>query len=210
MPNIEPPPGYVDLRGTHAKPGQSKSQPVRPWAQITGITLHQTACLIGDRAPLWAGVWAHLGVTRGAQIIHIYDFAERVNHGHNLNAGDVGIEIDGHFAGVEGDLRTYWRPPQDPGRMPLDLRDEQVLAARRAVEFVVETVAAHGGCVRLIHAHRQSSSQRISDPGSAIWKAVGLWAQEKLGLDDGGPGFTVGDGRPIPEAWDARRAGVPY
>lgn len=208
------PGGYFDIRGTHAKPGQSKSQPVRPWPQITGITLHQTACLIGTRPAYWAGVSAHLGVTRGGGIVHIYDFTDRVNHGHNLNAGDVGIEIDGFFAGVEGDLRTFWRPKEDPDRLPLVPTEEQILAARRAVEFVVEQVAANGGAVRFIHAHRQSSAQRQSDPGSEIWRGVGLWAQQTLGLTDAGetfgPGGTVGDGLRIPAAWDPSKSGVPY
>lgn len=221
MPNFTPerpellaPSGYHDIRGAHAKPGQSRSQPVRPWPQISGITLHQTACLIGAPAMRWAGVHAHLGVPRDGSIVHIYDFTDRVNHGHNFNAGDVGIEIDGYYAGVEGDLRTFWRPKEDPGRMPLELTPETILGARRAVEFVVEQVAAHGGAVRWIHAHRQSSAMRQSDPGSAIWKAVGIWAQTELGLSDAGdtfgPGGTIGDGLAIPEAWDPARVGVRY
>jgi hypothetical protein len=204
------PGGYVDERATHPRPGLSRAQPRRPWSQITGITLHQTAGLIGERTAVWRGVHAHLGVTRLGKIVHLYDFADRVNHGHNLNAADVGIEIDGHFCGVEGDLRTYWRPAGDPHRMPLTPTAAQIEAARIAVEFVIEAVAAEGGCVRFIHAHRQSSCMRQGDPGSAIWREVGLWAQQHLGLEDGGPGWTVGDGLPIPEAWDPRRVGIRY
>jgi hypothetical protein len=209
------PGGYADIRGTHGRPGLSKSQLRRPWPQITGITLHQTACLIGERDGIWAGVHAHLGITRAGKIVHLYDFADRVNHGHSFNAGDVGIEIDGHFAGVEGDIRTYWRPAGDPGRMPLVATEDQILAARSAVRAIVEAVAGQGGEVRFIHAHRQSSNQRQSDPGSQIWRDVGLWAQDEFGLSDGGPGFVLpGDGGvpglPIPEAWDPRYAGVKY
>jgi hypothetical protein len=33
---------------------------------------------------------------------------------------------------------------------------------------------------------------------------------DELNLTDGGKGFTVGSGLPIPEAWDSRYKGVPY
>lgn len=50
-------------------------------------------------------------------------------------------------------------------------------------------------------AHRQSSDTRENDPGPDIWYHVGQWAVEQRGMKDGGPGFKVGTGRPILEAW---------
>ncbi|MFN7999717.1 MAG: hypothetical protein U0X75_01730 [Acidobacteriota bacterium] len=50
-------------------------------------------------------------------------------------------------------------------------------------------------------AHRQSSGQRENDPGPDIWYHVGQWAIDNLGLKDGGPGFKVGTGNPIPDLW---------
>jgi peptidoglycan hydrolase-like protein with peptidoglycan-binding domain len=52
-----------------------------------------------------------------------------------------------------------------------------------------------------ILAHRQSSGQRENDPGPDIWYHVGQWAVDNLGLKDGGPGFKVGTGNPIPDLW---------
>jgi hypothetical protein len=57
--------------------------------------------------------------------------------------------------------------------------------------------------MKLTHvlAHRQSSATRENDPGPDIWSQVGQWAVDTLGLKDGGPGFKIGSGNPIPEAW---------
>ena len=80
-------------------------------------------------------------------------------------------------------------------------------AARAVVRWIVQVVAANGGKITHIHAHRQSSGERQSDPGSLIWQEVGIWAQGALQLSDGGGGFKVGTGQPIPAAWDSRYSG---
>ncbi len=197
----------IDISGQHA--GRHR-QGARSWAQIDGICLHQTACVIGERAESWFGVPVQVGVTRGGIVYILNPLEQFMWHGHGLNGRTVGIEIDGHYAGIEGDLRTYWRPPSLPDRKPLALVDAQIDAARAAVEHIIATVADHGGAITRIFAHRQASNQRQSDPGSAIWKAVGLWAQDTCGLDDGGPGYVLGSGMAIPEAWDGRRVGFRY
>jgi hypothetical protein len=50
-------------------------------------------------------------------------------------------------------------------------------------------------------AHRQSSNMRENDPGPDVWHHVGQWAVDTLGLSDGGPGFKIGNGKPIADAW---------
>lgn len=173
----------------------------RPWSKINGITLHQTATLIGETPEQWRGVHAHLGVTRQGKRILINGLNQTVWHGNALNAHTVGVEIDGHFEGIEGDLSTYWRPKSRPNRMPLTPTTTQIEAARKTIKWIIQTVAAHGGKVEFIHAHRQSSKMRTSDPGSRIWRDVGLWAKSSCNLKDGGPKFSVG-GYPIPKEWD--------
>ena len=64
--------------------------------------------------------------------------------------------------------------------------------------------------MKFIHAHRQSSADRQSDPGSRIWQDVGIWGQQNLALSDGGKNVKVGTGLKIPEAWDPSRTGVIY
>jgi antitoxin (DNA-binding transcriptional repressor) of toxin-antitoxin stability system len=87
---------------------------------------------------------------------------------------------------------------------------ELIEAARAAVRWIVAEVARHGGRISRLVAHRQSSDMRQSDPGSALWQAVALPLHAELGLDDGGPGYRIGTGRPIPVDWDASRAGERY
>ena len=92
----------------------------------------------------------------------------------------------------------------------MNLPTAQADAVKAVLHWIVSTVKANGGGVTHIHPHRQSSKDRQSDPGSLIWQTVGLWAQNTLGLSDGGAAFTVGNGRTIPEAWDARYTGNRY
>jgi len=182
----------------------------RPWTQITGITLHQTACVLGERPQRWATVVAHMGITRMGLSLWMHDFRKIVWHGNGLNCSTVGIEMDGTYAGIEGDKRTFWCPPDEPNRQPQAPTPELIEAAKATVIWICEEVERHGGRITHLFAHRQASNQRESDPGSALWKLVALPLQDKLRLDDGGPGYTVGNGLPIPEAWDPRHAGVSY
>jgi hypothetical protein len=94
---------------------------------------------------------------------------------------------------------------------------KQVEAARALCRFIVETVAANGGEVKFVHAHRQTHRGKPSDPGELIWQDVALYCKTELGLTDEGPDFYVphhshkkrgglsskaGPGRPIPSQWD--------
>lgn len=201
--------GPVDL--TMAHPGQQwRPRALRAWSSITGITLHQTAVVFGERPQRWHTLNAHLGVTRGGRSYLICPLDRVVWHGNGFNVTDVGVELDGYYEGIEGQRRTFWTPPQDPGRVPLIATPEQIEATRQLLRWICAEVQRHGGGVRYIHAHRQSSPERQSDPGSRIWSEVGLWAQRELGLSDGGREFKVGGGLRIPEAWDPGRRGIAY
>lgn len=201
----------IDERANHPHSGRSVSMPYRPWSKITAVVLHQTAAKIGEKPASWHGVPIHFGITRAGKVIQLYDLTEVCNHANGLNRRSVGIEIDGWYAGIEGQLKTLWQPKNLPiPRQPMNLPIVQANAVKTTVQWIVDTVAANGGRVTHIHPHRQSSKDRQSDPGSLIWQTVGLWAQNTLGLSDGGAAFTVGDGRTIPEAWDARYTGNRY
>lgn len=202
-----PPAEVVDLRASAAR---TWARGRRSWSQVTGICLHQTACVLGERPARWASIGAHVGVTRAGAVMWLHDFTSVVVHGNGFNASTVGIELDGTYAGVEGDLSTFWRPASEPHRQPQTPTPELVAAARAAIRWIVAEVARHGGQVTRLVAHRQASADRQSDPGSALWQAVALPMHEELGLDDGGPGYRIGTGLAIPEAWDERRVGVRY
>jgi antitoxin (DNA-binding transcriptional repressor) of toxin-antitoxin stability system len=201
-----PPAEVVDLRAGAAR---TWARGRRPWSAVTGICLHQTACVLGERPARWASIGAHVGVTRAGQVLWLHDFTAIVVHGHGFNGSTVGIECDGRYEGVEGDLSTFWRPPGSTAQ-PQAPTPELIAAARAAIRWIVAEVARHGGQVARLVAHRQASADRRGDPGSALWRAVAMPMFEELGLDDGGPGYQIGTGLAIPEAWDPARRGVGY
>lgn len=196
------PGGIVDERTKHPTP-RPELVKVRSYSAITSIVLHQTACTLGETPSRWHTIPIHVGITKTGKILHLNDFTLNLPHANGFNSRSVGIEIDGAYAGIEGDLKTFWRPAGSTAK-PDVASEAQLGATRVAVRWICEEVASHGGKVLNIFAHRQSSKDRQSDPGSRIWQEVGLWAQKELGLSDGGEGFQQG-GTPIPTAWDARR-----
>jgi N-acetyl-anhydromuramyl-L-alanine amidase AmpD len=202
-----------DVRTTalqiHAKQRVRK----RPWSSVTGICLHQTACVLGERPERWSTVGAHLGVMRSGRVVWMHNFDKNVAHGNGWNQATVGIEIDGLYAGVEGDPSTVWDDPSTARReQGMTLTQEAAEATRQALRWICSEVARNGGKVRALVAHRQASANRRNDPGSAIWQDVALPIHAELGLSDGGVGFKLdtGGGYAIPEAWDPRCKGVPY
>lgn len=191
------PQGAVDVRGEHELT-KGRSRPRSP-GQITGIVLHQTATHLGERAHRWHHVACHLGVTRKGQVIVVNDLRAYVWHAHGGNKFGIGIEIDGRYEGVAGKPKTLWGHSRGITPDPLD--GAQIDAARSAVRWAVDAARALGCPLHSIWAHRQFSDQRTSDPGSAIWQEVGLWAQRELGLK-AHVDKTLGTGRPIPVEWD--------
>ena len=182
----------------------------RKWREVTGICLHQTACMLGERPQRYDSVGAHVCITRSGKVIWLHDFNRRVVHGNGWNNQTVGIEIDGLYAGIQGDQKTVWDDPSTPHReVGMELTGEAMLAARQAIRWICDEVKRNGGQVKVLVAHRQSSLNRRNDPGSAIWQAVALPMHEELGLGDGGLGFKLG-GYAIPEAWNSKYVGVKY
>jgi N-acetyl-anhydromuramyl-L-alanine amidase AmpD len=198
-----PQPGTIIDRRSAAS--REKIGGIREWQNITGICLHQTAVVLGERPARWDTLGAHIGITRAGKVIWLHDFTRVVWHGNGFNTRTVGIEIDGLYAGIEGDASTVWG-----GKTPNALTAESIEAARQTIRWICSEVERNGGKVNALVAHRQSSAQRRSDPGSAIWQQVALPVMAELELGDGGVGFKIGDGRAIPEAWDERAKGVPY
>ena len=202
----------VDLRDEAAAVRKAAGLPPRRKrriSDITGITLHQTATVLGEKPRLKLGI--HYVVTRSGTIHFISDHHLRVPQAQHLfNSHDVGIELDGYYSGIGVNPRYFWKPKSRPERQPMEPTKELVESARDTVRFICEDVSRRGGEIKYIHAHRQTSRSRTSDPGELLWKSVGIWAQEQLGLTDGGIGYAVLTGNPIPEDWDPRCKGIPY
>ncbi len=219
----DPPPpdvfeeSMVDRR-PHAQPSLTTWQ--RPWSRVTGICLHQTACEMGERDSRYDKLNVHFVVCRSGKVLRLHDLTTGLAAANGWNNQTVSIEIDGLYAGVEDDpatvnvneaMRSTWDDPSTPFReQPQRVTPEAMESARMLVRWIVGEVALHGGRVGVLVAHRQSSGSRQSDPGEAIWKAVALHMHAELGLHDGGVGFKLDDGRPIPDAWSGQANGTPY
>lgn len=196
-------------RREHAAPKYPTS--ARPWSKVTGICLHQTACHMGERLERYNTIGAHFVVTRSGKVLWMHGLERLVVHGNGWNNQTVGIEIDGLYAGIEGDQRTVWNNPDTQHReMGMEVTVEAMESARQLVRWIVAEVALRGGKLTKLVAHRQSSDSRRNDPGSAIWKAVALPLHAELGLSDGGVGFKIGSGYAIPSEWDPRCTGIKY
>lgn len=196
-------------RRKYAKPRRYGTRP-RRWEDVDTITLHQTACNMGERISRYDGTGAHRIITQLGRRIWLHDPDVRVVHAQALNNRAIGIEVDGQYPGVEGDLSTLWDNPDTPKReQPTTLTEAAVVALHLEVRYLVELVEQHGGRIRYITAHRQASKSRRADPGGEIWRRGALPLMAELGLSDGGVGYEVG-GYPIPEAWDPRCEGIRY
>lgn len=219
------PPHTFDSRLQHV----DKQGRERRWSDVTGITLHQTAtCFLNTEDPdsgktdhaigRVSKIKAHAVVLRNGAVSLNAPLTHRMAQAQRwFNKTDVGVEIDGWYGGVHTDLSTFWKPKSRPSRKPMELSAIQVEACRDLCRWIVETVAANGGAVRYIHAHRQTHRGKPSDPGQLLWQSVAMWCQQQFGLTNGGDGWVVphnkqrrgdcfsdrGPGRPIPREWDS-------
>lgn len=177
---------------------------------ISGITIHQTGVEYGvaDYQVIAAkgnkdlalarrslGVACHMMAFRNGIVATPNPFDWYVFHGNKFNATDLGLEIDGNYPGLIGG--QTWNK-----KKPSKVTDKIVLAACNALELMVWEAKSVGMPIRYIHAHRQSSNRRRSDPGEEIWKKVVLdFAVPYLKLETQ-PALTLAGGSPIPKEWD--------
>jgi hypothetical protein len=138
-------------------------------------------------------------------------------HAGALNRTDIGIEVSCRACGIEGDPRTLWLPDtyaklkgDERLAMAVEASDVQLMATRRLVRYYIDRVRDHGGEIKYIHAHRQSSKSRVSDPGSRIWREVGEWARREHGLQVGTSAKWTKGGLPLPDVWTGANNGVRY
>ena len=209
-------PQWHDLRGEPRTKSRGESKGTRDWSKIKGITLHQTAVDFGTNPRRLLNVPVHGATLRDGATVLLHDPTAYMWHGHTFNKQDIGIEVSCRAAGIEGLGSSLWLPKKykalkDDARLEhaREATDEQLKSTRALVRYYVDLVAENGGKIEYIHAHRQSSKSRVSDPGSRIWKAVGVWAIEELGLSAGPPEWSAG-GTPLPDVWTGEMNGVRY
>lgn len=164
--------------------------------QTAGVIIHQTGCLMPSCISGWDNLNAHIGITRKGQIIIINALDDFIWHAQGLSRYTVGIEIEGNFEGITGQSWTHWKP----GGGPHHLNDEQKSALVALEKYLDNWFRLSGITWTNIHAHRQSSKHRVSDPGQEIWSFIReFWNWDNK--TDGGPDFQIGSGKALPMAW---------
>jgi hypothetical protein len=130
----------------------------------------------------------HDVILRGNILVRNHPYTVRTAHA-GLGNSAVGIGVEGKYPLVAS-KRTAKHT--DLGLV--------VHAARRAVELAVAELRGPSGRAIGLQAHRQWSASRAPDPGEEIWREVGLYAVERLGLV---VDYELGrKGLPIPREWD--------
>lgn len=225
----QPPPGYLDLvdrctltewrRCSTCRKNEDECKhgggPLpRSWASITGITLHQTGCPMSSKPERWLNLKAHYGVTYEGGLYRIHRETDFGWHAQGLSAHQIGIEIAGLFCGVEGDPSTRPGAPVSWGTH--SITTAQIESTRALIRYLCSLAEHHGGKITDLNAHRQAAPKddpracRTPDPGSKTWQKVALPMMAELGLSDGGVGFTMGRGEPIPDVWSGVENGIAY
>jgi len=216
----EPTITWVDLRSAKRTKSRGKAKGTRPWMGVTGITLHQTACTV-SRPETCLSMPVH-GVVLAdgpdaAIIVLLHDPTSILWHGNGFNTRDIGIEVACRACGIEGDPRTLWLPKKykhlegaDRLAKATEATDAQLEACRQLIRHYDELVKKNGQMLQFIHAHRQATKNRVSDPGSRIWGVCGEWAANVLGMRKGPADFKISDGFALPDAWTGEANSVPY
>jgi hypothetical protein len=190
-------PRIIDLT---AKANKSRRLRIRPPEKVYALVLHQMACCYKVKDPLtrFLNMAPHFAILPDGRILQLHPLQAYTPASNGFNAGSVAVEFAGNFPNTKGkwwidkDIKT------EAGRKANQnqVTPQQIESGRYLVQYLKRTMG-----LKTILAHRQSSGTRENDPGPDIWYNVGQWAIDNLGLSDGGPGFKVGTGNPIPDAW---------
>ncbi len=157
--------------------------------KIDAVVLHQTGFSRGLDPQRYLKVTAHFVVLADGVVLQLHPVTARLSASDGFNCRSVSIEFVGNFPSING---KWWRPHEYGAN---EVTPEQIEAGRALLR------ALEGIGVRNVYAHRQSSSSRGNDPGPDLWRGVGQWAIDKLGFSDGGRGYAIDDGNPIPDEW---------
>lgn len=175
-----------------AQSDRSVPKGTRDPRSVYALVLHQMACCFRRRDPLrsYLRIKAHFAILPEGQILQLHPVSALIWASHGFNSCSVAVEFAGNFPSTRG----RWWKGEKYGRN--QVTPAQIEAGRCLVRHLIRTMG-----LRVVVAHRQSSNMRGNDPGPDIWYHVGQWAVDTLGLSDGGPGFKIGTGSPIPDEW---------
>ncbi|HEU4479081.1 MAG TPA: peptidoglycan recognition family protein, partial [Pyrinomonadaceae bacterium] len=183
-----------------AKADKSQRLRIRPPEKVWALVLHQMACCFKVKDPLtrFLKMAPHFAILPDGRILQIHPLQAYTPASNGFNAGSVAVEFAGNFPNTKGkwwiskELNTAAKRKANQNQVT----PQQIESGRYLVQYLKRTIG-----LKTILAHRQSSGTRENDPGPDIWYNVGQWAVDNLGLSDGGAGFKVGTGNPLPDLW---------
>jgi hypothetical protein len=158
--------------------------------KVYALVLHQMAFNRGNDRGRYDTVPAHFAILQDGTILQLHPEAALLWTSNGFNAGSVGVEFAGNFPNTKG---RCWNSKEHGCHQ---VTPEQIAAGRRLVRYLIKKI----GLTHIL-THRQAHRDRENDPGPDIWAGVGQWAVDQLGLNDGGPGFKIDSGNPIPDEW---------
>jgi hypothetical protein len=172
------------------------------------VVYHQTAAVCGERPARYATLGAHYGIPASGSLIQVYDEEWWIWHAQGLSGTSIGVELDGRFYGIDGELWTIWDDPSTRVReQPTELTDAQVITALAIGRAARQRILDAGGTFRGFFTHRQSSSSRRNDPGAEPYRRIVRVLNDEFGYDT--TAYVTGDGRAVCREWD-ERSGVKY
>lgn len=187
----------IDLRDDPTPPDRLYFGVKRKPSDITGVMLHRTACVLGEKPERWKRINAHIGVTLQGKVILMHDFLSVIWHGNKPSPELIGIEFDGNPEGFPG---RYWKP----GGGPHDITAAQQASANEILLPLLQRWFDENGVTwKWTIAHRQSSGDREYDPGWQCWQLIALPWMAATGSTDGD--LVWGTGAKVPKDWDARK-----
>jgi hypothetical protein len=204
-----------NIQDVTAKTKRNLWHGTRVASMIDAAVLHQTAFSRGNTPELYLTVNAHFVVLPNGLILHLHPIEANLWASNAFNDVGIAIEFVGNFPTEKG---VWWQG--DPGRHTPT--KDQINSGRDLLRSRVNTqdidfVFAHrqgyisddrlGGPDPFRSELRQGSvaspqtNQRSNCPGPDIWHGIGEWALTNLGLSDGGKGYKLADGDPLPHSW---------
>ena len=161
----------------------------RDQAGVNALVLHQTSFSRGNGVGSYNSVAAHFVILPNGTIVRLHENWFYLNSSNGLNSRSVAVEFVGNFPNEAG---RWWR---NPSGQEHNLSAAQARAGRNLVTYLRRSLR-----ITHIFAHRQANRGHSNCCGPEIWYNVGEWAL-RSGLSDGGPGYALSDGLPIPDEW---------
>jgi hypothetical protein len=192
-PTVAAPYGLRDLTSL-APTGYRKRS--RALSEIRAVVLHQMG--VGtwrEENPMFVRVRGHFVIHASGLISQNHPITARLRYGSGAaNPYAITVEFAGNYPLAYRDNGTpvYWRP-NTYGRSVLADHPEQVEAGRALVAHLRDQVPG-----LVVGCHRQIEAKKSGCCGPDVWREVGQYAIDVLGMPEMRP---LDSGLPIDDRW---------